>query len=119
MSNPALISTRRQSAYLDRSKSARLLGKLLIPVLMLAISASAWTDPVMKEKLDRGLAEVTPMIEAVMDGTPVQDVLSSRFGGTQAAPAAPNVEVADVEATGMPASTVPVNRPQARPAVTN
>jgi hypothetical protein len=121
MSNPAVTRSRRQSAYLDRSKSARILGKLLIPVLMLAISASAWTDPVMKEKLDRGLAEVTPMVEAVMDGEPVQQVLASKFGGPQAgaAPESDDVEVANATVPGLPHSAVPVNRPQARPAVTN
>jgi hypothetical protein len=95
---------------------------MLVPVLMLTISASAWMDPVLKAKLDRGLEEVTPMIEAVMDGAPVQDILAAKFGGTAAQAVdedAGDVEVANAGAPGLPASALPVNRPKARPAVTN
>ena len=95
---------------------------MLVPVLMLAISASAWMDPVLKAKLDRGLEEVTPMIGAAMDGAAVQDILAAKFGGTATeavAEDAEDVEVANAGAPGLPASSVPVNRPQARPAVTN
>ena len=73
---------RRQDAYRRRAKRAFTLAKLMIPVCFLTVSASAWSDPVLGPRLAAGLQEVKPMVAAVMDGTPVMEVLADATART-------------------------------------
>ena len=107
---------RRQLAYRKRARSAFFAAKLMIPLVFVGASAAAWSDPVLGPRLETGLNEVRPMVEAVMEGAPLMDVLAEALQGN-AAPGAPAADTAAAEelrsasAEGLPASAVPVNRP--------
>ncbi|MFK7868752.1 MAG: hypothetical protein AB8B58_05890 [Roseobacter sp.] len=75
----------RQQACAKRARRAFRLAKLLIPVLLLTASASAWSDPVLGPRLGAGLSKVGPMVGAVIDGTPVWEALSDAKGRTDVA----------------------------------
>ncbi|MEM6887285.1 MAG: hypothetical protein AAF636_04005 [Pseudomonadota bacterium] len=116
MQFPLSKKQRRQLAYQKRARRAFLLARWMIPAVLLGISAAAWSDPVLGPRLQSGLDEIKPMIEAVQDGEPVMEVLAGAFGR----PSAPTLHEEDiardedarrVAVDGLPVSAVPVNRP--------
>lgn len=97
---------RRQSAYLERSKTARLYAKMLIPVAMLVLSAGVWLDPVLNPRVIQGLEEVKPIVDAVLAGEPISEVLAANRESP-----GPDAAEEDSEQSGLPPASVAVTRP--------
>lgn len=53
----------RERKHQIRARRARWIGRLLIPVMFMLISASLWSDPRISAQLERGLSIVTAMID--------------------------------------------------------
>ncbi|MFK7743827.1 MAG: hypothetical protein AB8B47_02130 [Roseobacter sp.] len=66
---------RRQKAYAKRSRSARFFARVLMPVAMVTLSTSIWSDPVWGPKLAEGVEEVKPMVATYLADTPFADML--------------------------------------------
>lgn len=103
---------RRQSAYLERSRAARFYAKLLMPVSLLVLSTGIWADPVLNPKLVQGLEVIRPVVEAVLDGQPINEALSlSRPAPEAEAEAEAGAGEVEEPRPGLPASLLTVNRP--------
>jgi hypothetical protein len=95
----------------------------MAPAVALGISAAAWSDPVLGPRLETGLEEVKPLVQAVRDGAPVMEVLSGATAQAGlAARASRKADAADAIPpeqsqlrssmdADLPTSVVPVNRP--------
>lgn len=107
----------RQAKYLERGKSARFYGRVLIPVTMLVFGQAMWSDPVLGPQLAGGLEDLQPVLATYAQGTP----LDGTFGPVPdrvAVPAAEGFEDARADTDGainasldLPQSATPVNRP--------
>ena len=107
----------RQAKYIERGKTARFYGRVLIPVTMLVFGQAMWSDPVMGPQLAGGLEELQPVLATYAQGTP----LDGTFGpvpDSVAAPAAEAVEDVGAGTDGainaslnLPQSATPINRP--------
>ena len=113
-------SQRRQLAYLNRARSARLYGKLLIPVALVALSTSLWSDPVLGPQLEAGVDEMQPFLASYAQNTPLDGVFGPLPEPVEAQdPAAVDTDgnpIATEEAAlaltpNLPTSQSPVNRP--------
>jgi hypothetical protein len=117
---------RRQAAYRHRAARAFFMAKLLLPAVCLGVSAAAWSDPVLGPRLESGLDEVRPMVQAVLEGKSVMDVLAATAvaAGPEAAQTTDDATGDTLDdrpstlAAGLPASVVPINRPGKSGAVT-
>lgn len=108
------IRQRRQLAYQMRARSSRLYGKLLIPVALVTLSTSLWSDPVLGPQLEAGVVEAKPLLASYAQNTP----LDGMFGpvpetAETADPAADEGQEAAALALTpeLPTSVKPVNRP--------
>lgn len=101
---------RRQAAYLERSRAARFYAKLLMPVSLLVLSTGIWADPVLNPRLMEGLEVIRPVIEAVLDGQPINEALSLSRPAAEVEAEAGAGEVEEPR-PGLPASVLTVNRP--------
>ena len=109
---------RRQIAYRRRAKRASLAAKLMIPLVFLGISAAAWSDPTLGPRLETGVNEVRPLVQSVIDGEPVMEVLAeaTRWQPENSVDVDETLEQADIvraASNGLPTSVVPINRPEA------
>lgn len=113
-------SQRRQLAYQNRSRSARLYGKLLIPVALITFSTSLWSDPVLGPQLEAGLEDAKPLLASYAQNTPLDGMFGPVPDTVEAVqPSAAQIEDG-LESTeeasltldsSLPKSAVPVNRP--------
>ena len=108
------IRQRRQLAYQMRARSSRLYGKLLIPVALVTLSTSLWSDPVLGPQLSAGVEEAKPLLASYAQNTPLDGV----FGPVpEAAETAEPETVEGQEAAALdltpelPTSVKPINRP--------
>lgn len=84
-----------------RARRARWIGRLLIPVMFMLISASLWSDPRISAQLERGLSIVTAIINPGTENQAAED---------QDAPAA-KVDRNNLPAVSqLPTSKIKVNR---------
>lgn len=112
----------RQAKCIRRGKTARLYGRLLIPVALIGLSQSLWTDPVAGPQLVEGLEEIRPIIATYAQNTPLEDVFGPAPEPEEKEPivainsagqaAVDGEEAALSVSYTLPVSVRPVNRPQ-------
>lgn len=102
-------------ACITRARSARFYGKLLMPVTALTFSVAMWSDPTAQAQVQSTFEDFKPMIEAAMEGRPVEEIIAagqqSQFAKALAAEAIEAEALFTDKPAGLPASKVPVNRP--------
>jgi hypothetical protein len=100
MTTPDAEIDSRQLRHQKRARRARWVGRLLIPVLGLLVSASLWSDPTISKELARGL-EVISQITASQDDPEIAAVPAETI-----TPAGASLPVV----SQLPQSRVKVNR---------
>ena len=109
----------RQAQSIRRAKSARMYGRVLIPVTMIVLAQAIWSDPVLGPQVIASAEEAKPVLATYAQGTP----LDGRFGPVPEAPVGETPSTADAEVSieeegtqnasfNLPNSTTPVNRPE-------
>ena len=107
---------RNQLSYQNRARSARLYGKLLIPVALVTLSTSLWSDPVLGPQLETGVENMQPLLAQYAQETPLDGMFGPVPEVAQAsadiAAQASGTEEASLDLEpALPASVTPVNRP--------
>lgn len=104
----------REIAYGRRARKARFTARLLLPALFLSMTTSAWNDPYLGAKLDKGLNEIRPVAAAFFAGTSLRTALEANADDadlTEEAGEVPQEEQSTVAARmQLPKSTVAINR---------
>lgn len=107
----------RQAKCINRGKSARLYGRLLIPVACVVLGQALWSDPDLGPQLSEGLTEIKPVLATYAQGTP----LDGAFGPVPEATENGELVIIDeakaatsgavTASFNLPESATPVNRP--------
>ncbi|MFK7762129.1 MAG: hypothetical protein AB8B62_02610 [Roseobacter sp.] len=71
---------RRQTAYLKRTRIARALVRVLVPVTFFTVATTAWTDPTAGSYLTQGLDTLRPTATSILADTPLEGILSPVLG---------------------------------------
>lgn len=80
MSMTLSTADRRQSAYLKRTRIARALARILVPVTFFTVATTVWTDPTAGSHLNKGLDTLRPTATSIFADTPLEGILGPILG---------------------------------------